>query len=133
MNAEREPLLGEESNTNPERNQDNEDYSDTNRRFQNGKFSLLEKVLFILAVVFFIALCIVTGLYTRRVSDENPKQPPNVPRHDNSSPICTEPECVLTAAQILKDIDLTVDPCEDFYQFTCKLITIVYMSKKNTK
>lgn len=38
----------------------------------------------------------------------------------SSSPeICTSPECVVAAATLLETMDLTVDPCEDFYQFAC--------------
>ena len=28
-------------------------------------------------------------------------------------------ECVEAAAEVLAKVDLTVDPCEDFYQFAC--------------
>lgn len=37
----------------------------------------------------------------------------------------------MTAAQILQDIDMTLDPCEDFYQYTCKLIN-VYIKIKDS-
>ncbi|KAG0302166.1 hypothetical protein BGZ97_002475 [Linnemannia gamsii] len=33
--------------------------------------------------------------------------------------ICTTPQCVLTAAGILEDMDPTADPCQDFSKFTC--------------
>ncbi|KAK3835593.1 MAG: hypothetical protein J3R72DRAFT_214394 [Linnemannia gamsii] len=33
--------------------------------------------------------------------------------------ICTTPQCVLTAAGILNDIDPESDPCQDFNQFAC--------------
>jgi len=32
---------------------------------------------------------------------------------------CLTPECVEASKRILSKMDLTADPCEDFYQFTC--------------
>ncbi|RCH79708.1 hypothetical protein CU098_000718, partial [Rhizopus stolonifer] len=52
---------------------------------------------------------------------ENPSPPtvPSPPGTNTTAPLCITPECVLTAAQILQDVDLTLDPCDDFYQYTC--------------
>ncbi|XP_023229247.1 endothelin-converting enzyme 1-like [Centruroides sculpturatus] len=33
--------------------------------------------------------------------------------------ICTEPSCVKTANHFLNTMNFSVDPCEDFYQFSC--------------
>ncbi|KAI7831240.1 hypothetical protein BC939DRAFT_406393 [Gamsiella multidivaricata] len=33
--------------------------------------------------------------------------------------ICAAPQCILTAASILQDMDPNVDPCEDFSAYTC--------------
>lgn len=34
-------------------------------------------------------------------------------------PLCLTPECISLAADTYNAMDLTVDPCEDFYQFSC--------------
>nr|CAG4648509.1 EOG090X01U4 [Polyphemus pediculus] len=38
---------------------------------------------------------------------------------NKEDPICDTPGCVLAAADLLKSMDKTVDPCQDFYQFAC--------------
>lgn len=35
---------------------------------------------------------------------------------------CTTKICKDAASSILHDLDLNVDPCDDFYQYTCKLL-----------
>ncbi|XP_035220885.1 neprilysin-2-like [Stegodyphus dumicola] len=37
----------------------------------------------------------------------------------NISDICTTPGCVKAAAHILQNLDESVDPCDDFFQFAC--------------
>ena len=33
--------------------------------------------------------------------------------------LCTSKECVLAAANLLKDMDTSVDPCQNFYRYSC--------------
>ncbi|KAI8645200.1 hypothetical protein BD408DRAFT_382441 [Parasitella parasitica] len=37
----------------------------------------------------------------------------------NSTAVCSTPECAVFAKSILDDMDFNVDPCSDFYQYTC--------------
>lgn len=78
MSTEREPLLRDGE----PQDQDQVSTSRSNR-LQDGKFTLLEKVLFALATTFFIVLCVLAGLYTRRVYEEKPA--PTVPAPPGNS------------------------------------------------
>lgn len=42
-----------------------------------------------------------------------------LPRAPNVS-TCSTPECLKVAQDVLHDIDFNIDPCSDFYQYTCK-------------
>lgn len=35
--------------------------------------------------------------------------------------ICFSSACVQTAASLLQSMDMNIDPCSDFYQYTCKI------------
>lgn len=35
------------------------------------------------------------------------------------SPLCTSSDCIRAAAHLLESIDDQIDPCDDFFQFTC--------------
>ncbi|KAF9159024.1 hypothetical protein DFQ26_007003 [Actinomortierella ambigua] len=60
-------------------------------------------VLFLLAAAFFAALV--------KAYEESP------PTGENG--LCKTKECLLLAADILRDMKPEVDPCKDFYQFAC--------------
>ena len=42
-------------------------------------------------------------------------------RSDTSpdSPVCLFESCILTAGDLLRQMDRNVDPCQDFYKFAC--------------
>lgn len=114
MSAEESrPLLGDESNG---------QHSAYISRLRAKKFTTLEKVLVPLATVFFVSLGVLAGVYIKYINNEHTHPPsiiPKPPSNGSSAPLCLTPECVLTAAQVLKDIDTTLDPCDDFFEYTC--------------
>lgn len=88
MSSERDPLLqdrGVESNE----PQDDQPNIEARESGNSGRFTFLEKVLFTLTALFFIVLCILAGLYARRVYDEKPHDPPTdsplPPENNNTS------------------------------------------------
>ncbi|KAI9282166.1 hypothetical protein BY458DRAFT_497397 [Sporodiniella umbellata] len=111
MSSERDSLLGQQI----QRESRDHDEND------NRKYTLLEKILLLLCSSFFIVLCILTGLYVQSVVEKQqpPLKEPLPPLENKTDPVCLTPECILTASQILQDIDINLDPCDNFYQFTC--------------
>jgi hypothetical protein len=43
------------------------------------------------------------------------------PASQETHNICQTAECIETAKSLLNFIDFNVDPCSDFYQYTCTL------------
>lgn len=41
--------------------------------------------------------------------------------------VCLTPKCVNLAESILSSVNLNVDPCSDFFQYTCKYIIYFFI------
>nr|QHX41527.1 endothelin-converting enzyme 1-like isoform X2 [Octopus vulgaris] len=68
--------------------------------------SALEKFLAVILVLFLVVIIALAVALVRS------KEPPD-------DPYCSSPECISAAGSILTAMDTTVDPCHDFYQYTC--------------
>ncbi|KAI8647014.1 hypothetical protein BD408DRAFT_409052 [Parasitella parasitica] len=92
---------------------------------QPGHFTSLEKLFFFLCSLLLILLFVFVGLYARSSQKEDddpasrmpsPKTPKN---HTKDQSYCLDYSCIITAAHILQDVDRELDPCDDFYAYTC--------------
>ncbi|XP_013771859.1 membrane metallo-endopeptidase-like 1 [Limulus polyphemus] len=90
-------------------------------RQRNPLERVLCSVTTISLIIFFamtVALAVVTYKYQRNLADRlNKKQEGK--DFLTSEHVCTTPGCVITAATVLRNIDDSVNPCEDFYHFAC--------------
>ncbi|BEI97230.1 hypothetical protein CcaverHIS631_0208190 [Cutaneotrichosporon cavernicola] len=88
-----------------------------------------EKVLAILVLVLvaiagtFIGLFASTEVALKKERAHSPTVTTTVtrdlpaPTGKPPKPVCTTPECVTAAAEIIRSIDVSADPCDDFYAF----------------
>ncbi|KAI7906619.1 uncharacterized protein BX663DRAFT_497111 [Cokeromyces recurvatus] len=90
------------------------------------QFTSLEKFMFFSSSILVILLFLFIDLYARssQKDDDEPIIRPPAPTHDipkNHTKIsyCLDSSCIVTAAQILQDVDRELDPCNDFYAYAC--------------
>ncbi|XP_015234612.1 PREDICTED: membrane metallo-endopeptidase-like 1 isoform X2 [Cyprinodon variegatus] len=82
-----------------------------------------------LSVLLLLVSCALAGLvvlYTSAVKEQSNR--PSVPRsstgedqmfRSNLNNVCTTADCVTAAARLLQNIDQSVKPCDNFYQYAC--------------
>jgi len=88
------------------------------------QLSTLEKLLLFISLVILLVSFLFLGLFLGAYSKLKHSKPIHgVPGgHDGNGgsgldSICTSPDCVYASAEILRGIDPSVNPCEDFYRF----------------
>ena len=74
----------------------------------------------VLAIIATIVLAIVLGVQSSQPQAQaGPTTSPTATPPDSGSSTCLTQGCVQLAAQITSAMNQSVDPCEDFYQFSC--------------
>ncbi|XP_051027072.1 membrane metallo-endopeptidase-like 1 [Acomys russatus] len=104
---------------------------------RSGKKRFLEWGLLLLLLLLLGALVALGVLYSRALYFSPGKQRPPlsswlcfsqdektvvkraIKESSQTSDVCTTPGCVMAAARILKNIDPTKKPCDNFYQYAC--------------
>uniref|UniRef100_A0A1Y1MPR4 Peptidase M13 N-terminal domain-containing protein n=1 Tax=Photinus pyralis TaxID=7054 RepID=A0A1Y1MPR4_PHOPY len=72
----------------------------------------IKSVVFTLVALGTILCIVIVALNT-----QSKEAVPTIPAIANN--VCLAPDCVIMASKILNNMDLKIDPCTDFYSFTC--------------
>lgn len=81
--------------------------------------SKMERYLILVCIILIVAFLIMTGLL---IHFQNIYK-----RNSEEEEVCLTPVCQFTAGRVLEKMDYSVQPCEDFYSFSCGS----YMKYKN--
>lgn len=80
----------------------------------------LERVLLIVsAVLLVIVLLAISIMLTVRGTVNIPVPPCYQPEPREESSVCLSGSCIYTASEVIRALDVSKDPCDDFYDFAC--------------
>ncbi|KAF2902883.1 hypothetical protein ILUMI_03304 [Ignelater luminosus] len=83
----------------------------------DSRFSRFKKRIYVilLIVAIILGIFLVIFVHNSRITDTQTEDPICT----SEDPICTSEECIRSAAHLRLSMDFNVDPCDDFYKFTC--------------
>lgn len=81
--------------------------------------SPLEKLLIVLSLTLVLAVIILSAILGAQSQPSLLKVDQKLPLKNGNLPFCLTPACVTVASAIINAMDHTVNPCDDFYQYSC--------------
>ncbi|KAI5636454.1 peptidase family m13 domain-containing protein [Phthorimaea operculella] len=84
--------------------------------------SKLERVLLVLCSVLFVVVLLVTTLLLALKGQNTgmlPVPPCYQPTSSEHTDVCLSSSCIYTASEVIRALDETQNPCDDFYEFAC--------------
>ncbi|XP_073958611.1 M13 family metallopeptidase neprilysin 3 isoform X3 [Choristoneura fumiferana] len=81
--------------------------------------SRLERVLLVLTAVLALAVLLTVPLLLAMRGPTYLPVPPCYQPEPKESSVCLSSSCIYTASEVIRALDETQNPCEDFYEFAC--------------
>ncbi|XP_037295132.1 endothelin-converting enzyme homolog isoform X3 [Manduca sexta] len=79
----------------------------------------LERVLLGMTTMLFLVVILTSFMLVTMQGPTDLPMPPCYKPDSEESSVCLSGSCIYTASEVIKALDETQDPCEDFYEFAC--------------